>query len=187
MSDEIFEKADNPPPVEKKPKKKVSQATLDALARGREKMRLKREADKKAKAEGKEVKKVTKENEKIDNKGAKQDIKQKRTQRKTQGQLKKEQEALEAVMDRERTRERLARIERYQIAKCKMLERCASVKVYNELNSVLEQIDEDTICDDDRLAERLMSVKTSLENQDDFEMKQMVDKHQGSISIGNQE
>lgn len=187
MSDEIFEKAEEPPKVEKKPKKKVSQATLDALARGREKMRLKREAEKKAKEEGKEMKKIAKENEKIDNNGAKQDIKQKRTQRKTQAQLKKEQEALEAVMERERSRERLAKIERYQMAKCKMLERCASVKVYNELNTVLDDIDEDTICDDDKLAERLLKMKSSLENQDDFEMRQLVNSHQGSISNVKQE
>lgn len=181
MSEELFEKGAEPPKVEKKPKKQVSQATLDALARGREKMRAKREAEKKAKAEKKEEIKAIKENEKVDNKGAKENIKQAKTQRKKTEQLKKEQKALEMVQERERQAERLKKIQRFQDAKCRVLEKCASVKVYNELNTCLENIDEDTICDDEKLQSKILMMKESLELQDNHEIREDVKKHVGTL------
>jgi hypothetical protein len=181
MSEEVFEKADIPPKVEKKAKKPVSQATLDALARGREKMRLKREAAKAEKEAKKEKKEQVKMEIKEEKAGEKKDVEQKRKYRKSAKQLKKEQDALERVRAKERAALKQAKIQRYHDAKCRILEKCNSVAVYNQINSALDNIDEDEIADDDRLYEKLTNLKTSLQNQDQFELREQMKKHQGSI------
>lgn len=182
MPEELFEKADEPPKVEKKRKKQVSQATLDALARGREKMRLKREAEKKKKEEAKTEKANVKLEIKTVKEGEKKDVAQKKQYRKTQKQLKKEQEALEKVQAREKEKERQSKIDRFHEAKCRVLEKCANVVIYKQLNAALSNIDEDTICEDDNLKDKLEGMIVSLANQDTFEMRQMVAKHTGKIS-----
>jgi hypothetical protein len=189
MPEELFEKSEVPPKVEKKQKKKVSQATLDALARGREKMRLKREAEKKIKDEKKEEVKKEKEKVKLEIKtikeGEMKDVKQKKTYRKTKKQLLKEQQALECVLKKEKQKEKDAKIAMFHDAKCRMLEKCASVAVYQQLNTALDELDDETICNDDTLKDKLQGLMETFKRQDDYEVKTALGKHTGKISTSN--
>lgn len=159
--EEIFDK-----PVEKKekaPRKKreLSEAQKAALAKGRAKMAEKRaaaksgksveelrkekEAEKAKKEKEKEEKRIAKENKK----GEQLNEKQKKVSLAQKRRLKKQQEALNKVMGKQK-REKL--LDEYNDKKCEILSRCTNVDVFNRLNEELEDITEEDILSEGQTA-----------------------------------
>ena len=138
--------------VEKKPKRKLTEKQLENLAKGREKMRLKREAEKKKKEQG-----IIKESDK----GAKQDQKEAKKNLKTKRKTMKEiniekQKAILEKLEKEEKKKSAKREQRealYHTLKLKCLEQAKSVKEYTEIQTALDGIDEDILHDDEKLKE----------------------------------
>ncbi len=148
-TEEIFDKEIDKV-VEKKPKRKLTEKQLENLAKGREKMRLKREADKLKKEKG-----IIKEADK----GAKQDQKEQKkalkSKRKTMKEINMEkQKAILDKLEKEEKKKSSKREERealYHTLKLKCLEQAKSVKEYTEIQTALDGIDEDILHDDEKL------------------------------------
>jgi len=150
VDEEIFEKEVDK--VVKKPKRKLTEAQLANLAKGRAKMaekrRLAKEAKEKAKAEGKE-----------EVKGEKEHIKTKKTnvkaKRKTLKEINKEKEqSILAKLEKqeaEKTAKRQTREDLFHSLKVKCLEQAKTVNEYQEIKVALDGIDEDTLHDDNKL------------------------------------
>lgn len=147
MNEEIFIK-DTAEPT-KKPKRKLTEKQLENLAKGRAKMKLKREALKKNK-DVKEVKKVVKSNkesaktEKEHNKIKRKTIKEKR---KTMKQINKEKELahLAKLQKQDNTENNVSKYR----AEC--LSKAKNVTEYREIESVLDGITPDILHNEDKL------------------------------------
>lgn len=161
-SEEIFDKeVEN---VVKKPKRKLTEKQLENLRIGREKMKLKRELQKKNKeliAAGKQPLPVepTKKELAKDKAANKEHMKTKKEghkqKRKTLKQINAEKEAaiLEklAKKEEEESLKKSARSETFSNLKVKCLEKAKSVKEYKEIQAALDGIDEDTLHNDEKL------------------------------------
>jgi len=147
-TEEIFDKEIDK--VVKKPKRKLTEKQLENLAKGREKMRLKREADKLKKEKG-----IVKEADK----GAKQDQKEQKkalkVKRKTMKEIniEKQKNILEKLekAEKKKSAKREEREALYHTLKLKCLEKAKSVKEYTEIQTALDGIDEDILHDDEKL------------------------------------
>ena len=147
VDEEIFEKEVEA--VVKKPKRKLTEAQLANLAKGRAKMaekrRLAKEAKAKVKAEGKEEVKGEKEHIKV----KKTNVKAKR---KTLKEINKDKEnSILAKLEKqeaEKSTKRQTREDLFHSLKVKCLEKATSVSEYQEIKNALDGIDEDTLhCD----------------------------------------
>ena len=135
--EEIFEKQ---PVKEKKPKKVLSEAQKEALAKGRARVAEKRAAVAAAK--------VNAVGEKTSVTLKKQALKEKKTKV-------KEQEILTKLLENEKTAKRLKKLNRFEEAKNAMYEKIECSKTFAKLQSVLEDITEDDIVDDAKLEKKL--------------------------------
>ena len=150
-TEEIFDKEIDKV-VEKKPKRKLTEKQLENLAKGREKMRLKREAEKLKKEKGiiKEADKGAKQDQKEQKKALKQ-------KRKTMKEINIEkQKAILEKLEKEEKKKSSKREERealYHTLKLKCLEQAKSVKEYTEIQTALDGIDEDILHNDEKLKE----------------------------------
>ncbi len=134
----------------KKPKRKLTEKQLENLAKGREKMRLKREE---AKKKG-EIKMV-----KASDKGAKEQQKETKKKhkekRRTLKEINKEkEEQLLARLEKEEAEtnnKKQIREDLFQTLKLKCLEKASSVKDYNEIKQALDGIDNETLHNDEKL------------------------------------
>tara|TARA_R110000803_G_scaffold172802_1_gene235602 strand:- start:835 stop:1488 length:654 start_codon:yes stop_codon:yes gene_type:complete len=166
VSEEVFDKVAEE--VVKKPKRKLTEKQLENLAKGRERMKEKREADKIAKEAGKptatEIKKekVKKQKEiKVDNKTAKEGqtiVKErKKEKRRTLKEINKDKE--NAILQRlekedaDKTNKNNARLDLFTSLKIKCLEQAKSLKEYSEIQQALNGIDDDTLHNDVALKE----------------------------------
>ena len=120
-----------------KPKRKLSEKQLANLAKGREKMRLKRLAAKQDKVGHKEHKKV-----------ASTSIKKKRNILKEQAAL-KEQEILKEIEQKDAERDEYE--SRFLSAKMRCLEQAKSVREYKEIKGVIDGLDYETLKDEAKL------------------------------------
>ena len=151
MPEEIFIK-DTPETVEepKKPKRKLTEKQLANLAKGREKMKLKREEAKKNKDLKIKVKETKKSNvessktEKEHNKIKRKNIKEKR---KTMKQINKEKE-LAHLAKLEKQEHKENNVSKYR-ADC--LSKAKNVTEYREIESVLDGITPDILHNEDKL------------------------------------
>ena len=130
---EIFQKP--------KEKRKLTQKQLDALARGRAKQAEKRKLalekqDKKEKNEIDGVKKEKKKEKKV---------------------RMKEQEILERVKVREsekkKEEKRNKALEEWDTIRCQALEKCTTYDNFKHVESILDEVDDDTACDKTKLGE----------------------------------
>ena len=140
LEEEIFEKQ---PVKEKKPKKVLSEAQKEALAKGRARVAEKRAAVAAAK--------VNAVGEKTSVNLKKQALKEKKTKV-------KEQEILTKLLENEKTAKRLKKLNRFEEVKNAMYEKIECSKTFAKLQSVLEDITEDDIVDDSKL-EKLLTQK----------------------------
>jgi len=144
MGEEVFDKGDSAP----KPKRKLTQKQLDALARGRAKMEEKRKMklDKTAVKEGKE---------------------QKKEQRATKKERKLEMEALERIKVRERARKeeeaKGKKLSDWEEKRLGILEKCPTEDEFNKLMRALDDITEEDILDDEKLVAKLVQKQRELE------------------------
>ena len=140
--EEIFEK---PTTKDKtKPKKTLSEGQKAALAKGRATVARKRE-EKKLEAEAKKVNAV----------GEKASVALKKEGRKEKKGKVKEQELLGRLIDKEKGQKRQKKIDRYEDTKLKMLEKIEDSATFSKLQSVLDDVTEEDIVDDDRLEKKL--------------------------------
>ncbi len=176
--EEIFEKpADKPKEKPPRKKRELSEAQKAALAKGRAKMAEKRAAAKSGKTveqlrKEKEVEKAKKEKEKEEKKLAKEskkgeqlNEKQKKQNLAQKRRLKKQQEALNKVMGKQK-REKI--LDEYNDKKCEILSRCTNVDVYNKLNKELEDISEEDILSEgqEALKQKLLSKLSRFEKEE---------------------
>lgn len=166
MDDNLFENIEI---VEKKkPKRKLTEAQLQNLKRGREKMAEKRRLLKEEKLKGlkvvKEDKKAVKENIKIK-------IEQKKVRkRKTKNQaeelahldLIREKRRIEAEEDLRR--EQGEKLSRFADLRSKWVQKTETEAQYEELTSVLDTIPEETILDDKQLETTLLDLMERYKN-----------------------
>tara|TARA_R110002153_G_scaffold140429_1_gene291402 strand:+ start:37 stop:642 length:606 start_codon:yes stop_codon:yes gene_type:complete len=154
QSEDIFDKEIEK--VVKKPKKKLSEKQLANLAKGREKMALKR-AELKAKKEANENKKLVKDSDKCAKEGLKEKKAQHKNKRRTLKEINAEKEKqillkLEKEAN-ESNKKKNSRVELFTNLKIKCLEKAKSVKEYTEIKECLDNIDEETLHDDEKLKE----------------------------------
>jgi hypothetical protein len=161
VSEDVFNKGIDE--VITKPKRKLTEKQLENLAKGRERMKAKREADKKAKETGEpttaEIKKEKnkKQNEiKVDNKTAKEGQKltkeRQKEKRRTLKEINKDKEngillRLEKE-EEEKTTKNNARLNLFTTLKVKCLEQAKTVSEYKEIQQALDGIDDDTLHND---------------------------------------
>jgi len=147
--------------VVKKPKRKLTEKQLANLAKGRERMKLKREEAKKNK-EIKEEKKQIKESDKvakIQQKKKKVDFKEKRRTLKEINE-EKEQQILQRLQKQEedKKQKKSARMDLFTSLKVKCLNKAKNVNEYNEIKEALDGIDEETLHDDEKLKKYAINV-----------------------------
>lgn len=147
--------------VVKKPKRKLTEKQLANLAKGRERMKLKREEAKKNK-EIKEEKKKIKESDKvakIQQKKKKVDFKEKRRTLKEINE-EKEQQILQRLQKQEedKKQKKSARMDLFTSLKVKCLNKAKNVNEYNEIKEALDGIDEETLHDDEKLKKYAINV-----------------------------
>jgi len=140
--------------VVKKPKRKLTEKQLANLAKGRERMKLKREEAKKNK-EIKESDKVAK----VQQKKKKVDFKEKRRTLKEINE-EKEQQILQRLQKQEedKKQKKSARMDLFTSLKVKCLNKAKDVNEYNEIKEALDGIDEETLHDDDKLKKYALNV-----------------------------
>ena len=171
VNEEIFNKEIEK--VVKKPKRKLSEKQLENLAKGREKMKLKREqakTQKDDKTKEKVEKKVLKESDKCAKKGQVENRKAHKEKRRTLKEInaEKEQKILERLEKQEldKSNKKNSRMDLFTSLKVKCLQEAKSVHEYKEIKQALDGIDEDTLHNDDKLkdyAKKVMSVYTKKE------------------------
>lgn len=157
VSEEVFSK--DIEEVIKKPKRKLTEKQLENLAKGRERMKIKRAAEKKAAASGGPTEKEQKQAIKLDNKTAKEGQKivkeRKKEKRKTLKEINKEKE--QAILqklekqDTETTTKNNARLDLFTTLKIKCLEQAKTLGEYKEIQQALNGIDDDTLHNDTAL------------------------------------
>lgn len=137
MGEEAFEKKE-------KPKRKLTQKQLDALARGRarknEKLKIKKE-------QAKEEKKA---------------VEMRKEQRAIARNLRKEQEILEKIKIKEREAFKLKlkedRKKKWEEARCVALSKCSSEAQYNEVVKYLDKVEEDDFNDDESISKKFETI-----------------------------
>ena len=154
-SEDIFIKPEPEPVVSAEPpgkkKRKLTEKQLENLAKGREKMKTKRAAEKKAKDEGKQVIKEQKKADKESSKALKEHntIKKKavKVKRKTMKEINKEKEKkiLEKLQGKEKQENKLSGLRAECLGKAK------NVEEYREIESVLNGITGDILHDEVKL------------------------------------
>tara|TARA_R110000796_G_scaffold38664_2_gene97059 strand:- start:184 stop:729 length:546 start_codon:yes stop_codon:yes gene_type:complete len=147
--------------VVKKPKRKLTEKQLANLAKGRERMKLKREEAKKnkdVKAEKKQIKESDKV-AKIQQKKKKVDFKEKRRTLKEINE-EKEQQILQRLQkqDENKKQKKSARMDLFTSLKVKCLNKAQNVNEYNEIKEALDGIDEETLHNDDKLKKYALNV-----------------------------
>ena len=147
MSDkeqEIFEK-----PV--KPKRKLTEKQLAALAAGREKARKKKL-------------------EKLEKEGQKDHKTQVKEQRKEKKVVKKEQEILEKIKSKEKEekaeRVRLKRLEDWEKKRCEILERCQNEQQFNLVSKALDAVKEEDLDDIHKVNAKLIAEQKRLQEME---------------------
>ena len=170
MSDsEIFEMDQTETPTPK-PKRKLTEAQLAGLAKGREKMKAKRDGLKtkeepapkeepkekpKTKAQLKKEEAINKQGEKQHVKQTKETIAEKRAaQRKANARKKVEENATKAKQDK--------LVDDFEELKYGILSNLKCLEAYSLCESKLESIDRQTILDRDMLKARLISIQDDL-------------------------
>ena len=154
MTEDIFIK----PEVPVKKKRKLTEKQLENLAKGREKMKLKRAAEKLAKEQGKVIQKAEKKQKKLEEKADKETsksvkehntIKKKavKEKRKTMKQINKEKE--EAILKRLQHKEK--KDNKYSTLRASCLDKATSVEEYREIETVLDGITADILHDETKL------------------------------------
>ena len=137
MGEEAFEKKE-------KPKRKLTQKQLDALARGRarknEKLKLKKE-------QAKEEKKA---------------VEMRKEQRAVARNLRKEQEILEQIKIKEREAYKLKlkedRKKKWEDSRCVALSKCTTEAQYNEVSKYLDKVEEDDFNDDEGIPKKFETI-----------------------------
>ncbi len=159
VEEEIFNKEVEA--VVKKPKRKLTEKQLANLAKGRERMKLKREEAKKNK-DAKAEKKVIKEADKVakeQQKKKKVDHKEKRRTLK-EINAEKEQQILQRLQKQEENKKqkKSARMDLFTSLKVKCLNKAKNVNEYNEIKDALDGIDEETLHNDEKLKDYALQV-----------------------------
>ena len=136
VKEEIFDKKEKKEPVEKK-KRKLTQAQLDGLAKGRLRMKEKREAEKLAKA-------------KLDALAEKANKKAEREARKEKKRAidKQKEHDIEVKVKREYMTKRKKKIQDFANLKYKWLEKAKTPQEYNDFKEAMNGITEDMIVND---------------------------------------
>jgi hypothetical protein len=144
--EEIFDKGEPAP----KPKRKLTEKQLAALAKGRAKMEEKRKM-------------------KLDKQAVKEGTEKKKEQRKVKKERKLEQEALERIKVRERARKeeeaKGKKLKEWEEKRLSVLEKTQTEEQFMKLKSVLDTLDEEDILDDNKLISKLTQAKEELEKQ----------------------
>ena len=144
--EEIFDKGQETP----KPKRKLTEKQLAALARGRAKQAEKRRL-------------------KLDKEAVKESTEQRKAQRKVKKERALEQETLEKIKVRERARKeeeaRGKKLSEWEQKRLGILDKCQTEKQFMKMREVLDTIDEDDVLDNDKLITKLMKAKEECENE----------------------
>lgn len=175
VEEEIFNKEVEA--VVKKPKRKLTEKQLANLAKGRERMKLKREEAKKNKEE-KAQKKQIKESDKVakvQQKKKKVDFKEKRRTLKEINE-EKEQQILQRLQKQEedKKQKKSARMDLFTSLKVKCLNKAQNVNEYNEIKEALDGIDEETLHNDDKLKKYALNVMSPYIKKKEEEKKEEV-------------
>tara|TARA_R110002096_G_C14498796_1_gene715211 strand:+ start:362 stop:898 length:537 start_codon:yes stop_codon:yes gene_type:complete len=153
--EDIFKKAETEETVVKKPRRKLTEKQLANLAKGRERMKLKREEAKKNKdvlqVEKKKKKEVI-QGEKEHIKLTKENLKKKRKTIKEISQ-KKEMAILEKLQQKEKkeNKKKQSLEDLFHKLKVDCLSQAKSVREYTDIKESLEGIDGDILMDDTKL------------------------------------
>jgi len=143
MNEEVFDKGENTP----KPKRKLTEKQLAALAKGRAKMEEKRRL-------------------KLDKTAVKEAKEQKKDQRTVKKERKMEMAALERIKVRERARKeeeaKGMKLSKWEQTRLHALEQCPTEEEFNKLKKALDDIDEEDILDQDRLVAKLEKSRAEL-------------------------
>lgn len=133
--EEIFDKGEETP----KPKRKLTQKQLDALARGRAKQAEKRRM-------------------KLDKEAMKETTQQRKEQRKVKKERKVEQEMLERIKVREKARKdeekKKEKLSGWEKKRMEILEKCQSEKQFKIITDVLDSFEEEEILDESKMMQK---------------------------------
>tara|TARA_R110002012_G_scaffold5253_3_gene24140 strand:- start:1873 stop:2502 length:630 start_codon:yes stop_codon:yes gene_type:complete len=141
---DIFVKDDTPPPP--KQKKKLSEAQLKALEKGRVKM-----AEKRAKAKEAEEKAIAKKDTEIVKENQKVQKKSRANMKKTILINKQREEEIKEKINQKRQK----KINEFIDLKYEYMEKCSNHKQYEAFKGIFESIDEEMILDTTRLHKHL--------------------------------
>tara|TARA_R100000773_G_C4215468_1_gene114279 strand:+ start:341 stop:871 length:531 start_codon:yes stop_codon:yes gene_type:complete len=139
--------------VFKKPEKKkrvLTEKQKEALAAGRAKAKAKRDAIRRAEDEKKALKKVRKEQKDI--------AKAKELELKNKAEKKEKQQGQDVVREKIRKQEYEKKLKKYTAVKNEVLGKCATVKQYDALNTILANVSEEDIMDDSKMKNKLHSI-----------------------------
>ena len=152
--DEVFDK--QPKESKPKPKRKLTEKQLEALAEGRRKAKAKRQAKLVEEAKAAAVKQIKQEQKDIEkaNKIAKNEKDNKKKK------LTQQEQSREKV----KTFEKERKIKKYNDVKTAVMEKCGSVAEFDCMAKILSNVSEDDILDDIKMKNKLQSYISSVKN-----------------------
>ena len=146
----------------KKPKRKLTEAQLNNLKKGREKMAEKRRLLKEQKAltkhVNKEDKKAVKENKVIKKEQKAEQKRQLKNQDKELDHLRKLKEKKQTLLEESIRRDQAEKLSRFADLRSKWVSKTENEEDYEELTEVLDTIEEETILDDSKLETTLLDL-----------------------------
>lgn len=146
----------------KKPKRKLTEAQLGNLKKGREKMAEKRRLLKEEKALNKHVtkedKKAVKENKVIKKEQKIEKKRQIKHQEKELDHLKQIKDKKQKVLEESIRREQADKLSKFADLRSKWVSKTETEEDYEELTEALNEIDEETILDDGKLETTLLTL-----------------------------
>ena len=184
---------DEKPVKEKKkrgrPKKKLSEAQLQALAKGRARMKEKRDEASARKKQKEENEALFKEQERKrelrrvenDDKAIVDNQKNRRTQKLKMNELLDQQR--EIALHNKFLKEHNAKLEKFKKIKYKYMEQAKSLKEYTEFKSIMDDIPEEVVLDNGKLVKHLeaemvkYTIKKSNDNINDDHKQNDTKKH----------
>jgi len=146
----------------KKPKRKLTEAQLQNLKKGREKMAEKRRLLKEQKQLNKHItkedKKAVKENKVIKKEQKAEKKRQVKHQEKELEHLRQLKEKRQQKLEEELRREQAQKLSRFADLRSKWVSKTETEEDYEDLTEALDEIDEETILDDSKLETTLLSL-----------------------------
>jgi len=156
IENEIFEIEDKP-----KPKRKLTEAQLAGLAKGRAKMAEKRAAKEKP-AEKPKTKAQIKKEEAINKAGEKQHVAQTKQTAAEKRAVQRKANARKKVEENARKKAEDKAVDQFEDLKYNILSKLECVEAYSLCESKLESIDRQTILDKEKLKSRLLAIQDEL-------------------------